>query len=213
MQDLIDVCGTGTQAVVDKFCATGFLYSHSDVVDVTHECVLRCWSKAQKWLEEESSARNFYLQLVDRRKLGGALGMSDLREVVRLKNGGALTCPWSLRYGSEADFQSVDKYIQNSRRNLRTQIGSGITLVGCFMILAVYTNLHSKTQEQNSRARELTAYAALSENDDPATAMYLGLSAARVVPKSPPPGFKQCFQTHSAMVQASPLSRAHGVGV
>ncbi len=208
LKELREVCGDETEAVVEKFRSTGFLTLHADVVDVTHECVLRCWSKACQWLEEESSARNFYLQLVDRQKLGGALGKSDLREVARLKQSGALTRPWALRYGSEADFRSVDSYIQKSRRILRAKTRGLVVFIGAFLILGIYTVLHSKAQEQNSRARELTAYAALSENEDPATALYLGLSAARLVPKSPPPGLETVLPT--ALLNGASFGRLLG---
>ena len=195
MRELREVCGSETEAVVEKFSSAGFLALHSDVVDVTHECVLRCWSKAKRWLEEENSARNFYLQLVDRQRLGGGLGRSDLREVSRLKRAGALARAWALRYGSERDFQSVENYIQKSVGTLRIQTAANVVLVGAFLALGIYTTFHSQAQERNSRARELTAYAALSENEDPASAIYLGLSAARVVPKSPPPGLETVLAT------------------
>ena len=189
--ELAEVCGEEARGVVREFVSAGFLVVHSEVVDVTHECVLRSWSKARKWLEEETAARSFYLQLIDRQKRGGGLGRSDLREVARLKQGWALTRAWALRYGSEADFRLVDRYIRGSGRALTGQM-AGMIVLGCVLLaLGVYTILHSLAQERNARARELTAYAALSENQDPAAAVYLGLSAARLVPQAAPPGLEQ----------------------
>ena len=66
--ELERVCGKDASAVVEKFREEGFLSLQSNLVDVTHECVLRGWSKARQWLEEEVAARDFYLELVGRRR-------------------------------------------------------------------------------------------------------------------------------------------------
>ena len=42
--ELAEVCGEEARGVVQEFVSAGFLVVHSEVVDVTHECVLRSLS-------------------------------------------------------------------------------------------------------------------------------------------------------------------------
>lgn len=113
--ELERVCGQDGSAVVEKFREEGFLSLQSNLVDVTHECVLRGWSKARGWLEEEVAARDFYLEWVKRKSRAGQLLGSDLREVSRQQRAGRFSENWAARYGTAEDFVGVEEYVRKSR--------------------------------------------------------------------------------------------------
>jgi WD40 repeat protein len=135
VSELTEVCGPESRSLVERLSAAGFLTRHSGVVDVCHECVLRCWTKASRWLEEEGKARNLYLQLVDRAKRKSGVTRTDLRDVRKLLKPGGLTQPWALRYGTVDEFRAVSRLVRNGKWKSRALYALQFTVL--FIVLAI----------------------------------------------------------------------------
>jgi len=179
IEDVTQVCGPETGTVVGKFRDRGFLLPQLHPVDITHECVLRAWTRCRDWVTEEEKARAFYRELVVRKDRPGRLHGSDLREVSRQRQAGRFTEQWALRYGTRDDLKGVEHYVNSSRRvRQAAQFGMG-ALALILIFLGAYTVWSSRQQELRARARMLAAYAAMSLSEDPALALYLGVRAAQ----------------------------------
>ena len=194
IEDLERVCGPKAATVVEEFRREGFVLPQSSPVDITHECVLRGWGRLREWLADEERARVFYRELVERKDRPGRLHASDLREVGQRRRAGQFNENWARRYGTEDEFVGVEAYVRRSRRTRNAaRLGVGL-LVAAVAAMGVYTVWSSQQQKRHARARELTAYAALSQSEDPARALYLGLRAGEMA-RPLPPGLEQVLAT------------------
>ena len=207
--DLERVCGKGTGKVVEKFREQGFVLPSSPV-DITHECVLRGWKRGDGWLADEERARGLYRELVERKDRPGRLHASDLREVSRQRRAGRLKADWAGRYGTPGEFAGVEAYVRRSRRTRNlARLGVGV-MVAAVILMGIYTVWSSQRQER--RARELTAYAALSQSNDPARALYLGLRVAQME-RPLPPGVEAVLATALTKGASYAALRGHAEGV
>ncbi len=175
---LRDVAGADSELVVERFREAGIVTVRSGVVDVTHECVLRCWPKARLWIEEEAKAHDLYLQLLDRAKRKSAITRADVRDVRRLFKKG-FTQPWALRYGSVADFGAVRRLIRKRKTKSAVVNGSALAIVGLILIAIAFTvqgnanssRLEAKWARENEARMEEFRLSQL-DSGDPATALY-----------------------------------------
>ena len=180
------LCGTGTRAVVDELRRECVVLPQANPVDITHECVLRGWKRGREWLADEERAREFYRELVKRKDRPGRLDGSDLREVERQRRAGRFNRDWAGRYGTTEEFAGVEAYVDRSRRT-RMLAQLGIVALALALIFAgAYTVWSSRQGERQARVRELTAHAALSQTEDPARALYLGLRVSQTARPLPP---------------------------
>ena len=209
--ELERVCGAGVAEVVKKFREEGFVLPSSPV-DITHECVLRGWKRGDGWLADEERARGLYRELVERKDRPGRLHAADLREVARQRRAGRLNADWAGRYGTPGEFAGVEAYVRRSRRTRNlARLGVGV-MVAAVILMGIYTVWSSQRQERQARARELTAYAALSQSNDPARALYLGLRVAQME-RPLPPGVEAVLATALTKGASYAALRGHAEGV
>jgi energy-coupling factor transporter ATP-binding protein EcfA2 len=212
IEDLERVCGPKAATVVEEFRREGFVLPQSSPVDITHECVLRGWGRVREWLADEERARVFYRELVERKDRPGRLHASDLREVGQRRRAGQFNENWARRYGTEDEFVGVEAYVRRSRW-MRNAARLGVSLlVAAVTAMAIYTVWSSQQQRRHARARELTAYAALSQSDDPARALYLGLRVGEMA-RPLPPGLEQVLATALTNGASYAVLRDHNAGV
>jgi WD40 repeat protein len=182
LSELTEVCGPESGSIVDKFSAAGFLTQHSGAVDVCHECVLRCWTKASRWLEEEVKARNLYLQLIDRSKRKSGVTRTDLRDVQKLFKPEGMTQSWALRYGTVDEFRAVSRLVRNGKWKSRALYALQFTVL--FIVLAIplliaYVNVIENPRNREVY-RELDRNSFLTSHDgDPAALLYCYLADKR----------------------------------
>ena len=195
IEDLERVCGPKAATVVEEFRREGFVLPQSSPVDITHECVLRGWGRLREWLADEERARVFYRELVERKDRPGRLHASDLREVGQRRRAGQFNENWARRYGTEDEFVA-------SRPTCAEADGRGMrrgSEWACWWPRwprwgSTRCGPRSSREAAASRARELTAHAALSQSEDPARALYLGLRAGEMA-RPLPPGLEQVLAT------------------
>jgi len=128
------------QAVVDRFRVPDMkiLDLAGDVLDITHESVLRQWELLQRWIGEEAEAAETYRQLrvaamryeqdVRDKGEGDPLGPRMLATALAWLDGDRVhpgawrpNAPWSARYGDSDDFRRVEEFIRTSEAAVHRQ--------------------------------------------------------------------------------------------
>jgi hypothetical protein len=130
-QELIDVCAGDTpqeelRAVIDAFRAVGAAFLMPDgnralepstVVDITHESLIRQWSKLHDWAQQERADSSVYIEIAKR--AGQATGPEDNLTGSQLARAGAwlnkgFNASWASRYGG--DYERTVEYIRSSQQ-------------------------------------------------------------------------------------------------
>lgn len=118
--ELAAICGAGEAdviAVVDVFRQPGrsFLMppapiplTSRSIVDISHESLMRCWTRLVQWAEDERAAAAFYVRLAQAAgwHAQGTAGLwrdPELELALRWKQDTQPTAAWALRYGDTFD--------------------------------------------------------------------------------------------------------------
>jgi WD domain, G-beta repeat len=210
-------------------------------VDVSHECLLRRWSRLSRWIHKEQFDADQFRRFADdcdeaelkaiksgepRKPLEGIT--LDKYHQWRRKSP-LLNAGWALRYEGEwsaklkrntRSWSATEDYLNWSlseakrrkeerrathearirqdeqAKSRQRAIIAAVILAAVVVAVAAVGALFAWSQSRErdhlqasyivTRARELTALAALSQTDDPARAAYLGLKAGRMVHPPPP---------------------------
>jgi len=89
-------------------------------VDISHESLIRQWSRLRNWVDEERESRDRYIELVARarkweRDEAGPMSAPELRSYVSWNAKEALTPGWARRYFDAADaLESARRYVDKS---------------------------------------------------------------------------------------------------
>jgi hypothetical protein len=187
------------RAVVEHFSAPGsnFLTSpdwRSDadpLVDITHESLIRQWSRLKEWAVQDEQAAEWYRRVEDRVRTGGAyLKGLELATALDVRAAAEWNAAWAIRYArkeSGVAFEEVNGFLDRSRKaeadelaRLRRNRRIVVAVAIVFAMLAgaasyFWWSAHWKQQE--ARSRELAAYAVESMERDPELSVVLGISA------------------------------------
>jgi WD40 repeat protein/energy-coupling factor transporter ATP-binding protein EcfA2 len=123
--ELTKVCRDDVTSVVAKFRAEGFLSLQESPVDITHECVLREWSRLRDWLDREDfNARRLRELAEAAQDAGWQLELAPAKKkTIRELAGLTLqnlrvwcdeaqpTATWARRYLAEANFEIAYSYL------------------------------------------------------------------------------------------------------
>jgi hypothetical protein len=117
----------GVRAVVDTFRAAGvnFLAPELDpldpqpldddtFVDISHESLIRQWSRLSEWLEKEARAAQLWRRLKERMADGDLLQGRELAALIAWKEEMKPNAEWAKRYGG--DFDSAMRFLDQSER-------------------------------------------------------------------------------------------------
>lgn len=148
-QRLADVCGVGIaelERVIDRFRAPGraFLQPAAgvrlqpwDIVDISHESLMRLWTRLAAWVREESRAVEIYRRL-SRNAAQHAAGEASLWRPPELTLGRRWlrdTRPSAAWAGDEAAFERALRFLQRSR--LAHWLKVGFAVAGIVAAVAV----------------------------------------------------------------------------
>src|SRR5262245_195530 len=131
--ELVRICGDDRAAVhaaVDAFRAEGcnFLQPEIDpdkpaledteLVDITHESLIRQWTQLREWAREEFEAAETYRRLLDAAKRskdgrGELWTKLDLGQVVAWRGHDPINVDWAARYGG--DFELAMEFLERSQ--------------------------------------------------------------------------------------------------
>lgn len=167
--------------------------SGEDVVDVSHEALIRGWPRLRRWIDEDRVGLRVHRRLTEAAQEWQRMNRDEglLYRGARL----AQTSEWRERNQAamnelEQDFLNASVALQMNerlmaqRRARRTVAGLTVALVliSLFGVMAVRQYLHAARERDESRSRELAA-SALSELPlDPKLALLLSMEAASLSP-------------------------------
>ena len=207
-----------------------------EFIDVSHECLLRRWSRLQRWIhQEQHDADQFHrfaddtdeaamkaLKSGEKKKPVEGITLDKYHEWRRKSH---LVGPrWALRYQGQPNkklgrrtrsWTATEQYLNWSLEEVRRRkderkkaqedriraeeqakikqraIYGNLMVLALVAVISVF--MWSQWREKHdleasltgARARELTAFAALSGDEDPARALYLGLSGERMLGRAP----------------------------
>jgi WD40 repeat protein len=142
-------------AVADAFRAPGISLitppserrlREGTVLDISHESLIRLWSRLGTWVDEEDSVATVYRRLVQTALLwkNGAADPwvgRELERIVRWSERNRPTPGWARRYGSDAEFEAALKFVAvSARRDRDTRRRRTVlqaALVGCLVVVGV----------------------------------------------------------------------------
>lgn len=169
-QRLADVCGVGIaelERVIERFRAPGraFLQPAAgvrlqpwDIVDISHESLMRLWTRLAAWVREESRAVEIYRRL-SRNAAQHAAGEASLWRPPELTLGLRWlrdTRPSAAWAGDEAEFERALRFLRRSRLAHRLKVGFAAAGVAAVVVLAIGW-LYNKTEVQRRENERLQA--------------------------------------------------------
>ncbi len=162
-----------------------------DVVDISHESLIRQWPRLRAWVAEEAESRKVYLRLTsaaERWQRGEAalLRDPDLQVATRWWTDNHPNKAWADRY--DPAFERATGFLERSRRaakRRRIQAVAGVAslaLVACafaiLAILAVRARNDARDQQQVARSISLATRASEVFGADPELGLILALRAS-----------------------------------
>ena len=124
------------RAVVDKFREFGVNFLAPELnpadpkpldddtfVDISHESLIRQWSKLSEWLEKEARAAHLWRRLRDRLADGDLLQGRELAALIAWNEEMRPNAEWAKRYGG--DFDAAMTFLERSQRAEQDRIEAG----------------------------------------------------------------------------------------
>nr|WP_281720588.1 hypothetical protein [Nitrosomonas nitrosa] len=150
-QRLADICGVAIadiESVIDHFRAPGRAFLQpaagtrllpEDIVDISHESLMRLWARLDKWVHEEARATEIYRRLL-RSAEQYAAGESSLWRPPELTLGlrwqdhTRPTVAWA---GSDAKFKQAMRFLQRSREAHYLKLGLAFASAAVAVFLTI----------------------------------------------------------------------------
>ncbi|MEM7084899.1 MAG: WD40 repeat domain-containing protein [Bacteroidota bacterium] len=192
------------------------------VIDISHESLIRQWDTLRQWVDEEAESSSSYLQLAKNRGLKATgkkdyLTGTELQIALNWRNNFKPTAVWANRYKSgfqenmaylEASHQEHIRLenIKKSKRKRQFRATVFITLlIVSSAIYAIFAGIKAKSQEAETSniksAFQLHFHATVVESKDPTSAVRLEQEALKLYNYS---GFEEFAME---MVNNHPLYR------
>lgn len=170
-QRLAEVCGVaipGIESVIDRFRAPGRAFLQpaagarlqpQDVVDISHESLMRLWARLDTWVREEARAAEIYRRL-SRSAEQYAAGESSLWRPPELTLGLRWlrdTQPTAAWAGNDAKFEQSIHFLQRSRQAHFLKLGLAVASAATVVLLIVgqlYREAETQRQEAKAQQRE-----------------------------------------------------------
>lgn len=122
------------------------------LVDISHESLIRQWTKLRKWVDEEAESRNTYLGIADaargygaETKTKGLLRNPELELALTWRKDNNPTEAWANRYDSK--FQEAMTFLDKSRRRRLLLLG----LYCCLALIVAVTAIGGTFVEARNR--------------------------------------------------------------
>lgn len=136
------------------------------VVDISHESLMRVWSRLSSWVEEEAEASGFYLRLVDNARLydQGLAGLwrdPDLQLAINWKVNHQPNEVWASQYQIgldralsfiEASKLYQDQLLVNKSRQVKQRWVLTLVLVVVLSLLSVWAMFERNKAEESAKA-------------------------------------------------------------
>jgi WD40 repeat protein len=154
--------------VIGRFNEATFLRRSGDLVNISHESLIRRWDKLVEWVKEEEKSRMTFLFLLTRSKgepLQG-LDLADAQEWNRLRN---KTDAWAKHYAGRADLRKVLKFLQvseaveekrrgDARRLFRMAVVTAVVFAVLFIVTLIL-GVQAARDRRSAKMGQLSAQA------------------------------------------------------
>lgn len=227
--ELTEVCGQEAIGIVRMFRAEGFVTPREDVVDITHECILREWPRLREWLEREDRSARRLRQLAEAASDAGwrpgldpaqqntvrPLAGLTLQNLVGWRNETQPTAAWASRYVADVDFETAVGYLDWSELREQDAKRREVRVTRLFRALAVafvavLLLLTMQSLYSYRRARREASQAQQREAAAVSYAMGLKMKAAQGS-EAAVPFYKQAIQHDPEFAEAyAALGAAYG---
>jgi len=131
-------------AVVEVFqrANRSFITESGEMLDISHESLIRQWETLARWVEQEAESAAMYRRLREtahlwRQDKAGAWGEPDLGHAVRWRNQEKPTVAWASRYGDADDFPVAMSFLRASEHAENRRLLWKRGLASCSALLAV----------------------------------------------------------------------------
>jgi WD40 repeat protein len=149
------------------------------LLDLTHESIMWQWSELSLWIDQQAELATqvrFFLQSARQQV---SLAGFPLRSAVALWKAFRYQPLLPDRFLSAGEQAEIDAWFASNQRSekskLRWRVGSLLAIFVTILVLAAVAVWISQRQRNESEARELAAWAAVSLSDDPERSLILGL--------------------------------------
>jgi hypothetical protein len=112
------------------------------IIDISHESLIRQWSKLSGWLDAEAQDAQSWRRLFDaaadeRKGVGGLLRSPNLQTLLHWRNQAKPTPEWAERYGAtKEDFAIATRFLERSNRaQWRRRLVFGGSILGICLII------------------------------------------------------------------------------
>jgi hypothetical protein len=180
LRDLVAICNgddAGVRAVVDAFRAPGcnFLTPELDatnpqplddgaVIDISHESLIRQWTRLSDWLDKEARAGRQWRRLLDRIEVGEPLHGTELATIVAWFDEEKPNAAWAARHGG--NFAGVTAFIQESERKARRfaplivpVIGTAVSSISQLLVGGIWSTVFGTAVPSSAWYVILSVYA------------------------------------------------------
>lgn len=154
-------------SVIDRFRnpVRSFLMPPSDaplhnysVIDISHESLIRKWSRLKAWVEEETESRAMYLRVDDAAERhaagrGGLWRNPDLKLALRWLERERPNAAWARRYGKRFDL--VDDFLRRSRHQgalIRGGVIAAVIALVCLTAISIVESIHASNEQRRAEA-------------------------------------------------------------
>jgi len=141
LKSIIDCSSTELTDVIEKFRKpsrsfltprSGILLNEDSVIDLSHESLIRLWSRLSSWVDEEASSIQMYLKLAESSSLyqhgkTGLMRPPDLQLAINWRDREKPTLKWARRYDPAFERAMVflrtseKEYLDEEERKLKIQ--------------------------------------------------------------------------------------------
>ncbi len=199
---IADVSESDVVGVIEKFRepgrslltpSHGMVMGSKSMIDISHESLMRIWTRLKNWVDDESEAVNMYIRLAEAASMyqvgkAGLWRPPDLQLALNWQAKHKPTLVWGQRYHpafertlifleySKKEFETEQriKELEQKRKLQRARtamivFGSLLVVALMFLVFAIYQRAEAKRNETRARENEQKALDEKKRADDQAT--------------------------------------------
>ena len=159
------------QTVVDAFRERGFLLESNEedpLIDISHESLIRLWSRLHQWIREEAESAAIYARLADSAIHNLAYRDPELSQAIHWKRTQSPNAAWAHRYTPENTFdfpQAIGFLLRKRLRRLTLRTAAGLAFITVCVALIVTAISYREARSARQQAEQLFEFMAFNLRD------------------------------------------------
>lgn len=170
------------ETVIESFGRTGrtFLLTNNDLVDISHESLIRFWTRLTEWVQREETSAEIYGRLADaarrRFRVPTLYGGPELSEALQWLDNEKPTAAWAARY--DRGFGRALRFLRWSRVRRNTfRVATGV-VAAVVLFAPVYALWSVGEAQRQTEAAALATSAKIFAAPDPSLLLTDALGSA-----------------------------------